>query len=210
MAYLQSNAKENRRTAVPFKFKSRQTIPSNFRQNLTRWCAFVFFVTPALFVFLLNLCSSSFPVCWLTCLPSLETTSNESLCHPPKVSTKRGMNTIPSASHRLLYFPILMFKECGTPLPPSSNFSNKFLNWSEMISCKKDFYSLQQKQMVFYNHFQNLQQYCPKGQFAQCTSGTTRCKKVVWRDNFQTISSWFGNSFLINSEFTLILWARLV
>ena len=146
----------------------------------------------------------------LTCLQSLETISNESLCHPPKVSTKRGMNTIPSASHRLLYFPILMFKECGTPLPPSSNFSNKFLNWSEMISCKKDFYSLQQKQMVFYNHFQNLQQNCPKGQFAQCTSGTTRCKKVVWRDNFQTISSWFGNSFLINSEFTLILWARLV
>ena len=150
----------------------------------------------------LTISSSSFPVCRLTCLLSLETISNESLCHPPKVSTIRGMNTIPSASHRSLHFPILMIKECGTPLPPSSNFSNEFLNWSEMISCKKDFCSLQQKQNDFNNNFQNLQKCCPKGQFAQCSSGTTRCKKVVWRDNFQTISSCFGNSFLINSEFT--------
>ena len=40
----------------------------------------------------------------LLLLPSLPAvlgfvmTSNESLCHPPKVSTARGMNTIPSAS----------------------------------------------------------------------------------------------------------------
>ena len=67
----------------------------------------------------LTISSSSFPVCRLTCLPSLETTSNESLCHPPKVSTMRGMNSIPSASHRSLYFPILVLKECWTPLSPS-------------------------------------------------------------------------------------------
>ena len=42
--------------------------------------------------------SSSFPVSRLTCLPSFVITSKESLCHPPKVSTTRGMNTIPSAS----------------------------------------------------------------------------------------------------------------
>ena len=34
----------------------------------------------------LKISSSSFPVCRLTCLPSFVTTSNESLCHPPKVS----------------------------------------------------------------------------------------------------------------------------
>ena len=58
----------------------------------------------------LTISSSSFPVCRLTCLPSFVITSKESLCHPPKVSTTRGMNTIPSASHLSLYFPTLMLK----------------------------------------------------------------------------------------------------
>ena len=45
--------------------------------------------------------SSSFSVS----LPSLGITSNESLCHPPNLSTTREMKTIPSASHLSLYFP---------------------------------------------------------------------------------------------------------
>ena len=67
----------------------------------------------------LTISSSSLPVCRLTCLPSFVITSKESLCHPPKVSTTRGMNTIPSASHLSLYFPTLMLKACWTPFSPS-------------------------------------------------------------------------------------------
>ena len=59
--------------------------------------------------------SSSFSVS----LPSLGITSNESLCHPPNLSTTRGMNMIPSALHLSLYFPILILKACWTPFSSS-------------------------------------------------------------------------------------------
>jgi hypothetical protein len=41
------------------------------------------------------------------------------LCHPPNLSTTRGMKTIPSASHLSLYFPTLILKVCWTPFSSS-------------------------------------------------------------------------------------------
>ena len=70
---------------------------------------------PSKYFSYLIISSSSFSVC----LPSLVINSNESLCHPPNLSTTRGMKTIPSASHLSLYFPTLILKVCWTPFSSS-------------------------------------------------------------------------------------------
>ena len=51
--------------------------------------------------------------------PAWVITSTASLYYLPNLPTTRGMNTIPSALHLSLYFPILILKACWTPFAPS-------------------------------------------------------------------------------------------
>ena len=63
--------------------------------------------------------SSSFPSCRESCLPSLENTSRAAPFQPPKESTAKGMNVMPSAVQRSSYLDILMLNADFTPCSPS-------------------------------------------------------------------------------------------